>query len=85
MASNQAVWHREPDGVLAAEADGFRLVVQTAEKVDGLVRFLVLRRETKDGQYNILGSGTKEDVGAAMKAAEQMAQRLVLPPFGSNF
>lgn len=75
MAGHPSIWRTEPEGVLAAEIDGLRLVVQAPEKVGGLVRFLVLRRDA--GGDTIIGSGTEGDVRAAMQAAIQMAERIL--------
>lgn len=74
------IWRTEPDGVLAAEANDLRLVVQAPEEVGGAVRFLVLRCDS-EGQ-TILGSGTEDDVRAAMKAAARMAERTMPRSFG---
>ena len=78
MTDPQGIWRAEPNGVLAAEIDGFRLVVQAPEEVGGLVRFLVLRRESEGD--TIIGSGSKETVQAAMGAAVKMAERLLWRP-----
>jgi hypothetical protein len=74
---HQSVWHTEPDGVLAAEADGLRLVVRKPSRVSGAVRFLVLRVEGE--HHSIIGSGTEESVRGAMDAAGRMAARLLGP------
>ncbi len=73
------IWRTEPDGVLAAEADGVRLVVQAPEEAGGTARFLVLRRD--GGGEALLGSGTEDDMRAAMKAAARMAERFMARPF----
>ena len=78
----QSIWRTEPEGVLAAEADGFRLVVQAPCRAGGAVRFLVLRI---DGDHHaIVGSGTEESVRGAMDAAVRMAGRLLARPFGAT-
>lgn len=76
-----ALWHTEPDGILAAESADLRLIVQASRDAGNSVRFLVLRR-TKDGKhpyavaYAIIGSGTAKDVRSAMEAAERMARQI---------
>ena len=75
---HQELWRTGPDGILAAEADGLRLVVQAPEEVGGAARFLVLRR---DGEGDaVLGSGTEGNVRAAMVAAARMAERILARP-----
>ncbi|MBV1800446.1 hypothetical protein [Siccirubricoccus sp. G192] len=76
MAALQDVWRLEPDGVLAAEIGGFRLVVKKPETAGALVRFLVLRGAA-DGA-SIIGSGTEADVRSAMQTASRMAARLTV-------
>ncbi|MHB0728479.1 hypothetical protein [Roseomonas chloroacetimidivorans] len=68
-------WRTEPDGVLTADADGFRLVVHKPKEVGGHVHFLVLRREAKGEPHSIIGSGSEENVRDAMKAAARMVER----------
>jgi hypothetical protein len=81
MMEQHALWRVEPDGVLAAEDDGLRLIVRKPDKAGGAVRFLVLRT---DGEApTITGSGTVENVGDAMNAAVRMAERLMAKPFGN--
>ena len=82
MAGHRDMWRAEPDGVLAAEADGLRLVIQAPEEVGGPVRFLVLRRAGKEDRHAPIGSGVEESVGNAMEAAARMAGRLLSHPFG---
>jgi hypothetical protein len=76
------IWKTEPDGTLAAEVDGLRLVVQAPKAVGGMAHFLVLRRHEM-GEA-IIGSGTEANVRAAMKAAVKMAERMVARPFGKG-
>jgi hypothetical protein len=79
---HQSVWRTGPDGVLAAEAGGLRLVVHSPCRVSGAVRFLILR---VDGEHHsIIGSGTEESVRGAMDAAGRMAKRLLAHPFGTT-
>ena len=73
MMWEKLVWHTEPNGALAAEIDGVRLVVQGPAEVGGYVRFTVLRRQYRQGSLlALIGSGTRESVGEAMSAAERM-------------
>jgi hypothetical protein len=77
----RSIWRTEPEGVLAAESDRLRLVVQARCRGDGMVRFLVLRG---DGEHRcIVGPGTDESVRAAMDAAVRMAGRLLARPFAA--
>jgi hypothetical protein len=77
MAGHQDVWRTEPDGVLAAEVDTYRLVVQAPERIGGSARFLVLRRDGDEGALALIGSGHEADLRMAMKAAARMADRLL--------
>ncbi len=72
------LWHTEGRGVLSAEINNFRLAVQAPERVGGAVRFMVLRRETSDGQEVLIGSGSEDNVRAAMTVAERMAERFAV-------
>lgn len=72
------IWRTEPNGVLSAEVDGFRLVVQAPEVLSGSVRFMVLRREGEE--YALLGSGTEPDVRSAMKMVTQIVEGLIDRP-----
>jgi hypothetical protein len=69
------LWHTERNGVLSTEVGRFRLVVKVPREVGGMVRFLMLGRGTGGSPDALLGSGNKENVRAAMEAAEQMAER----------
>ena len=81
MPGHQGVWRREPDGSVAAEVRGHRLVVHLPERMGGPVRFLVLRRaEGDDRPPALVGSGTEADLRTAMTKAARMADRLVEPP-----
>jgi len=82
MLGHQDVWRAEPDGAVAAEVRGYRLVVHLPEQAGGPVRFLVLRRKGDDGPDALVGSGTEADVRVAMRKAARMADRLVKPPLG---
>ena len=68
-------WHAEPNGLLASEVDGLRLVVRAPTKVDGFARFMVLRGTCRSGgdPFALIASGTAENVGEAMGAAERRA------------
>lgn len=72
------LWHTEGRGVLSAEINSFRLAVQAPERVGGAVRFMVLRRETSDGQEVLIGSGSEDNVRSAMTAAERMVERFAV-------
>lgn len=79
---HHTLWRDEPDGALAAEADGLRLVVRRPDKAGGAVRFLVLRNDSQG--LAITGSGTEESIQDAMNAAVRMAERLLAQPFGAG-
>ena len=75
------MWRTEADGSVAAEVDGFRLVVRPPERAGGAMRFPVLRQgEGEDGPPALVGSGTEPDLRTAMRMAARMADRLVEPP-----
>ena len=84
MGGHQDVWRTEPDGSVAAEVGGYRLVVRLPEQAGGPVRFLVLRRGEGDDARPaaLVGSGTEPGLRAAMRAAARMADRLVERPGG---
>jgi hypothetical protein len=68
-------WRTEPNGFLAAEVGGLRLVVRGPTKVDGFARFLLLGRVSRDGdRFALTASGTAESVREAMEAAERRAE-----------
>ena len=78
MAGHQDVWRTEPDGSVAAEVGGYRLVVHPPERAGGPARFLLLRLGGRDDDPPALvGSGTEADVRTAMRTAARMADRLV--------
>ena len=79
MRQHPDVWRTRPDGTVAAEVRGFRLVVRLPERAGGPARFLVLRRNGGDGPHALVGSGTEPDVRTAMGKAARMADRLVEP------
>jgi hypothetical protein len=67
-------WHAEPNGLLAAEVDGLRLVVRCPTEVDGFARFMLLGRVSRSGgPFALTASGTAESVSEAMAAAERRA------------
>ena len=76
MAGHQDVWRTEPDGVLAAEVDTYRLVVQAPERIGGSARFLVLRRDGDEGALALIGSGNEADLHTAMKTAARLVDGL---------
>ena len=83
MGGHQDVWRTEPDGSVAVEVGGYRLVVRLPEQAGGPVRFLVLRRgERDDRPPALVGSGTESDLRTAMRSAARMADRLVERPGG---
>ena len=84
MRGHRDVWRAEPDGTVAAEVRGHRLVVRLPEHAGGPVRFLVLRRKGDDGPQALVGSGTEPDVHTAMTKAARMADRLGEPPGGKR-
>lgn len=84
MTGYEDIWRTEPEGVLAAEIDGLRLVVQASKETNDQVRFLVLRREGSGKPLSIIASGTEESVRAAMQAATRMGERLSGRPLGNN-
>ena len=77
MAGHQDIWRTEPDGVVAAEVDNYRLVVQAPERIGGSVRFLVLRRDGNERALALIGSGHEADMRRAMKAAARMVDGLI--------
>ncbi len=68
----QALWQTEPGAILACELGGFRLAV---ERANGWVRYTVHRRPDGSGDSSpmLVASGNKDDVHAAMRAAEGVA------------
>lgn len=76
--AGQALWRTEAGGVaLAAEVGGLRLVVDAAARFGGDARFVVRRRRVGEADTGALvGSGFKATVAEAMRAAEQVADRL---------
>lgn len=67
------MWIDEAPGVVARDDGDLRLAVKN---VGGLVRYLVLRgANSDDGVECLIGSGTSQDIGAAMRSAESMASR----------
>ena len=68
-------WVAEPDGVLATEIDGLRLVVRPPTEIDGFARFMVLRRVDCGAKklFTLVASGSEDSVREAMRAAERMA------------
>ena len=81
MREHRDAWRTGPDGTVATEVCGYRLVVRLSERA-GRCAFLVLRREGDDGPHALIGSGTEPDVRAAMTKAARMADRLVEPSGG---
>ena len=73
----QHVWHADSCCFyLASHIGSYNIVVMLPKPGQKLVRFLVLHQDDDDGAEALVGSGTKEDLPAAMKAAGQMAVRL---------
>jgi hypothetical protein len=68
-------WRANPDGSYAAETEEFRLIVSASEGKGGCARFLVIRRGIGHFPDTLIGSGTMDNVHAAMTAAERMAER----------
>ena len=73
------LWRTEAHGILSAEVGDFRLVVQAPQEVGGFVRYMVLFRATLDNAERLICSGSKENVRAAMRAAEETASRYGTP------
>jgi hypothetical protein len=69
------LWQTERNGIRTTEVGRFRLIVKVPKEVGGMVQFLMLGRRTGGSPDALLGSGNKENVRAAMEAAEQMAER----------
>jgi hypothetical protein len=67
-------WRAQANGSLCAESSDIRLVIEIPPTAKSLVRYLVLRRGN-DHPDILVGSGMIGGVQAAMKAAEQMADR----------
>lgn len=73
----QHVWHADSySSSFSAQFGNYNLVVLMPEPGDRLVRFLVLRQDGDDGAEALIGSGTTEELLAAMTAAARMAARL---------
>lgn len=68
-------WRDEPNGLLAAEVAGLRLIVRNPAESDGFARFMVLRRVPcrNNDLFALVASGTAESVREAMGAAERRA------------
>lgn len=68
-------WRDEPNGLVAAEVAGLRLIVRNPAESDGFARFMVLRRVPCRGGdlFALVASGTAESVREAMGAAERKA------------
>jgi hypothetical protein len=79
--AQHAIWQTRPDGVLVAEADGLRLIVQAPDRENGAVHFLV-RQRSGEGE-SLTGSGTADGVQAAMESAVRMAERFLGHSFGA--
>jgi hypothetical protein len=73
------LWRLEPGGVLSAGIEDLRLVVQAPDQAGSPVRFLVLRVAPGCSQGTLVGSGSSDDVQAAMAAAERMARDRAAP------
>jgi hypothetical protein len=72
----QEPWRTDPGGVLWAQVNGFKLVVQPPA-ADGSVRFMVMRcRSGTGGPMQPVASGHEDNVRAAMASAERFARRL---------
>lgn len=84
MNGQPDLWRTEPDGALAAEADGFRLVVPLPKQVGEQAHFLISHRQGHRELHSLVRSGTEESVHAAMKAAERIVERLLERPFGGR-
>ena len=69
-------WRTEAGRTLSSKRHGFPVVAQKLEKTDsGTARFLIFRPEIGNDVKALLGSGTREDVQAAMAEAERMTER----------
>jgi hypothetical protein len=78
-------WHAEPNGILAAEVGGLRLVVRTPTEVGGYARFLLLGRISRGGGgFALTASGTAESVREAMEAAERRAMSCIYARFAAT-
>ena len=71
--TTREMWRTEAGKMLTAEIDGMRLIVEMPEEAGGSVRFQVLRRVGTKGPDELIASGARPDVRAAMVAAEEMA------------
>jgi len=75
MKSVHEIWRTEPEGVLSAEINGLRLVVEAVPEVGGSARFRVLCRGAGERSDDVIDSGIRPGVRAAMAAAEQVARK----------
>ncbi|KAA2212003.1 hypothetical protein [Teichococcus oryzae] len=67
-------WWTQPNGLLAAELDGLRLIVRGPTEADSFARFMLLDRVSRDSDlFALTASGTAESLGEAMEAAERKA------------
>lgn len=77
-----AVWpsfHTEPNGILAAEIDGYKLLIQAPGHSDGDWAYTLLRRQYGIGSlFGLVGSGVEESLAKAVHAAERLAGDVIV-------
>src|SRR5690348_9916658 len=73
-AAYQGIWWTEPDGVVASELNGLRLVVRFSDEGNGTAQFTVLRPSGKE--WALAGLGNSPDAVSAMRSASRMAECL---------
>ncbi len=84
-SGNQRVWYAGTYCTyFLSHLENYNLVVILPEPRDKLVHFLVFRQDDDGGAEALVGSGSTEDLLAAMKAAVQMAVRLTGKGRSSN-
>jgi hypothetical protein len=77
MSSHQRAWYADTCcSYFSSYVDNYKLIVKLPKLGDRLVRFLVLRQNGDDGTEALIGSGSTENLLAAMNGAAQMAVRL---------
>jgi hypothetical protein len=74
LASYRGIWWTEPDGVVASELNGLRLVVRFSDEGNGPAQFMVLRPSGKE--WVLAGVGNAPDALAVMRSASRMAECL---------
>lgn len=69
------VWRSGQGTRICAEVGNWRLTVEGVEQLQRGARFLVYRKEGRDGPETLVCSGVEEHVRLAMEKAEQVVVR----------